>query len=56
MDNEGPFVKLDFADEKHYGYYSLVETGLIAKYHNKRITSVEDFEKSDYENSKNEND
>ncbi len=47
MDNDGSFVKLDFTDEKHYGYYSLIETGLTARYSNERIKSIEDFLKYD---------
>jgi hypothetical protein len=43
MDNQGHFIKLDFTDEKHFGYYSLIETGLDAKYSNKRITSIEEL-------------
>ena len=45
MDNDGHFIKIDFTEEKHFGYYSLIETGLVAKYSNKRITSIEELEK-----------
>jgi hypothetical protein len=45
MDNLGHFIKLDFTDEKHFGCYSLIETGLVAKYSNKRITSIGELEK-----------
>ena len=45
MDNQGQFIKLDFTDEKNFGYYSLIETGLEAKYSNKRITSIVELEK-----------
>ena len=52
MDNEGHFVKLDFTDEKHYGYYSLVETMLTARYSNQRIISVGEFNSYDQKDMK----
>lgn len=43
MSNSEPFVALDFADDKSFGFYSLILTGLDVLYTNKKINSIEDF-------------
>lgn len=44
MDNHDEFVRLDYAEEKNFGYYSLIETGLKVLYSKERAKSLEHFD------------